>query len=706
MPNERYPGNSNYDPARYVDGQRGWRAFFFLVAFACVCGLAFRLILNPDRIKSWIIDGLAQQSTTVDIRFQAAFFRLAKGSMPAFAIELKEVDVFPSRECSLRAGIHINSFWLPLRVASLFEGRPRAGTLEAEKVDVDIDAMKARCPERVSQSTKSANSAETPKLKPSTPLRSRHAASITPGKPWWTPEQYTEFTRLIRGIRIHDVDIFFEGGSKKVSLSDLQLKAVKPSSQQVAGALSFNADVRIPPEIVFQEKVPELTVEALITANEAKATVSAPVSEGSLIATGHFAPAGGDELETEMKIAIRDVPLSTLIPLVTKSGVVSGAFNPKFMWLKCSAMVRGRFQGLLTENPLILEDCEIAGGGGSKISVSKATRRPDGSWEPFQVAIADFEISRLNETFDWHGPDGVFGNYGRLSGLAEISGSEKGRLKADIAGAQVRVVSRNVQALQKIDHLRAEIEVDGGSLKGNVPSIELSGGKFEGELSFNLTRGNAGQGRAEARVSTLRLSPESEKVLFQGQMANIDGRADARFLQGKLAGLTGSFGFHQLAGEDFKFEEMRAQLDFDPKRGEILVNLRTPKFEIGKNSWILQAVRPLFFMHEFDGDWQDIRSFSAKTRFIRGGGWRWENALLQMESGRVHVASNGGIDREHEIDGWVSVDFPQLKKLKWKLEGRLDSVEFKEDAAIFESLRDRKLIDDRVLGLAREKSGG
>ena len=163
------------------------RIFLFSLALSCLIGLAFRLFFNPDRIRGWAEEALAQQGAQVAIKFRGAELKLSRGWMPIFAVEMTGVEISPSRNCVLDPGLKIQRIWLPLNITSLIDGKLALGTVAAEDVVIDTDAAKAHCP-GATASTSPAGGRE-PASAPPTP-----AAKVANGSvvPWWTAKQLAD----------------------------------------------------------------------------------------------------------------------------------------------------------------------------------------------------------------------------------------------------------------------------------------------------------------------------------------------------------------------------------------------------------------------------------------------------------------------------------------------------------------------------------
>lgn len=678
--------------SRYVDGNAGWRFFFFSVVMGAILGLSFRLYFNPSKIKGWVETALAEQRAPADIRFQAASLRLANGALPFFAVEMRGVEVSLTTECRFEPGLKIERLWIPLSFSSLFTGRLAIGTIEGDGVVADIDTLKSRCGDAVA--TEEKTGAERKGGAKDTPSSSPETAAVnsSPAVAWWTSEQMAEIRSAVAGLRLSNVEVLFEEGTKKVYLSSLLI------SPDAEGEVRLESDLIVPPELIFGERLPPLRIEADARPDMAKVRIRAHFNEGEFLAEGRLAPAADGHLDAQITASLKNVPLSVLAPVALRSGIVNGTFQPRFMWMNCRAEVRGNFQGLLDYNPLHLENCEIAGGGGSNILLAKATRYPNGSWDPIRFEIKKIELRRIMETFGWQGPESIFSDYGRLSGTMEIPLKGKGRFEGFIEDAVIRFSSRKQLAFQNLKSMRADIRFKNDRLDGTLEGFEFVGGALDGQLEFTLTN-NFKNGHARARIRNMRLSENVQSLLFSGHLENAYGDAEATFQAGRLTDLKSLIHLRNLSGKDIAFEEASARTEFESASDGFRMSLAVPEFRVAKRSPLFGSTRALFFEHEFSGDWVSVRDLVLRAKFLKSGGLSWDSLQGSLEQGLIHIESAGRFTRDRTLTGWVSLDYPLVKKLRWKLSGQLPMPVLTDDSETLTKLKRASSVTNKALGL-------
>jgi hypothetical protein len=676
---------------RYVDSQAGWRALFFSAALACACGLGFRLHFSPERVKREVEAAIGTQRFS--LKFDAAELRLARGIVPEIAVVMSQVEFAPDARCA-EPSVTISSVVVPFRLLSLISGRPSVGIVHGDDLAVDLDLVKRKCD--------SDNAAvSTPSTPPSTltsavkvgASRVRGLASSAPPR-WWTPEQLKAVQAVVEGFEFARAKLLFENKTKNIYLEDFS--AVTEAG---ADSVSVSTGLRISPEVAYGETLPPFWIDAEATAESADVTIEARLSEGRLSLLAGFKPLSDGGVEIDAHAAVSSVPLSTLIPLLTKSGIASERFNPKFLWFNCAVDIKGPFQGLFDSSPMRLSSCMVEGGG-SRLAVAKATRLPNGSWEPFDVDLQTLDIRRVLETFGLQGPDGVASNFGRLSGLLEVRGSDEAHFNGALEGVDLRFSNRNSHAIQHVRKLAAKIDVTGGRAKGVIDGVELERGRFEGEIRIDMDR-RFHQGEVKVDVRELVFSDGVQRTMVNGHLGRISGKGSLGFEKGEVAKFQASVKLDDLEGDEIRAKEVAFTSDYSGE--DVSLNMKAPSLDLSRKSEVFSAIKDVFFGREW-GEWIALHDVVINSALPVGGGYRWDKAEGALESGKIHFLSVGSMNREHDIQGSITVDYPLAKKLKWSFVGRLPVLTLNEDSKALTDLRRRGRINATALGLTSLES--
>jgi hypothetical protein len=691
----------------YVDARSGWREFFVSLLIAAVLGLGFRLYFSPPRLKAWITTALEQQKRQMAHPFALSFndvqLRLSDGLLPQLAIVVTDVKVAPNPECHPEASVFIGELRLPFRLFSLLSGRAAIGVIGARDIRVDLDGLRAQCEltaARATLSTTPATSATSPTAKPPAksiklvglPMPAMAVTTNTPLKPWWTDEQFKTVRGFVEGLEFSRAVLQFENQQKEIYLDSFSALFMR------SGRVQLNTEVRIPPHVTYGEQLPPLRIEGEATNLRANLLVSARVSEGSLATTAVLTPAENQSLLMTAQMTVKSLPLSMLSPFMRKAGLADGRFQPKFLWLDCSAMISGPFQGLFQASPLKLEACRIEGDG-TDIQMERAERSPNGVWKPFDVSVLSLDLAKLFATIGVHGPDGVADDFGQLIGTIHVESAKSAAFKGQLRNANISFSNRKVRASQKIESATVNIGVTHDRVTAVFNDFSLVNGELAGGMTFDLER-DLRQGKVAVDIQKLRFDPAVQKVLVGGDLGLIEGFAKAKIEGAQISDFDSQLKIGATRASDYAFEKLTVAGD---REGEAppSISIDSPTFEINRSSMIFKAIEPLFFSHEFSQDSAAIALDQPhiELHILEKGVVEWAKTKASMAHGQILFSSSGTMNRDHQINGLLQVDYPKIKKLKWKLSGLLESPSLQGTGEEITQLKSRAEIDDKVLGL-------
>jgi hypothetical protein len=701
----------------YVDPNQGWRFFFVSIVISCVLGLSIRLHFSPAYIKNIVSKAISTQKFTLN--FARAELALSSGVLPLLALRLSQVELIPHPDCESEPSLRMAEVTVPFRILDLLRGHIAMGVVRGADLVVDLDLIKKNCLDTIEKPTgafASKGSRSAPSLTPinsAANLPGRSASSgvdlapktinppktINQGLQWWSAEQFAILQDMVDGFAFSRVEFQFEKKTKKVYLDDLRLGL---SSEK--DMVNLTGDLRLSPEVTFGEKVAPFAIDLTATANRADIRVATHLNEGRLDIVATLRPLENSALEIDANAALKSAPISLMVPLLVKAGIVSEAFHPRFLWFSCNGAIKGRFQGLFASSPLRLSDCSIEGGGGSRVALTSATRLPGGGWKPFFLQIENLDVRRALDTFSLQGPQGIANDFGRLSGKLEILGPEDGRFEGHLAGADLRFSRRSVRVHQGVRRVGLSGDIHHGEVHLVAAAIDLEGGEFKGGIELNLDH-HLERGQIKLHVEKLSFAPSVETLLVNGKLGSIVGEAQLNILNRRFNSIQGQWLLPKVVGRDYRFKNLEIKMATQEKGVELFI--RAPNFELAQNSEIANVVlnQPIFFEHDFDGDWMEVKEAQLRMLVSPQGMIDWDLSRASMEQGRIHLQSAGSVSSEKRVSGWVSVDYPLVKKLRWSAEGSLPNVTLIADSKNLIELRRRKKIDDEVLGLPVSAEG-
>lgn len=670
-----------HDPT-YVSQQPGWRLAFVSLVVAAILGLAFRVYFSPQRIKGWIEAELKRQPAKIDLQFKSAELRLARGALPQLAIRLTDVEGRAARSCAKTPGFRVSEIHIPFRLIPLFRGQVLVGTVHGGALSVDLDALRDNCERIEGAASVAQESASKQESKQDQKVGAAGPDALAVGgtvRPWWTPEQVRTVRNLVSGLRFDSVELKFERGRKHVVFEDLSARADLAND-----AIFVSTDVRVPPALLFDHQFPPFALEATIKPDAADVEIKGSLAEGNLNGLATLKAMRGD-VWIDAHLHATSVPLSALLPFARRAGWLDRDIRAKFLWLQCEASIRGRARGLFRENPLQVEKCAVEGESG-RVAVERATFGPGEKLEPFEIALAGVDIEKWLAMLGRKGPSGVMSKFGRLSGRVHVRSRDHLVFDGAWLDSQLLFSRRNVRVQQPVSEIRGRIErrlrwPEGGRGKdkqgrpeehwtATFNEIRLAGGKFDGQVAIEAN-GPLQAGSVDVDIRELRLHPDVEKLLLGGEWSGFRLQGRGALAEGRLGGFSGNLEISGIKGAEIRADKMSSRILLNTE-GQVKLDANIAEGEIRGGSRVVAVVAPVLLGHKFEEEWVAFKSAIAQiTIFNRD--LRWEKASVLLRNGQIWLTSAGLIQGQGDISGWVGVDFPKMKKLRWDLSGKGNS---------------------------------
>lgn len=706
---------------RYVDFDKGWRPFFLGLLIAAVLGLGFRLYFSPARLKSWVAAAVQDQKKKTNSHFAFAFdsaeLRLSRGWQPQFAVVLKGVKVAPAPDCRPEPSLQISELSLPLRVLPLVTKRKfSVGIVSAEGMTVDLDGLKDRC---VAKAGSAGNSSESMggASESATVKSSDKSSDEVP--PWWDDARVAQIETVVEGIDFSNVDIVFEKKSKHLFLDSLRAEVTSSTAARAsvgesarAATIDIATEVRIPPETSFGEKMPPLLIEGTVTSRRADVKISARVDEGEIEASAILTPQADKSLAIDAALGIGDLPLSTIVPLMRKVGLAGDRFQPKFLWMNCSAKIKGTFQRVFDHSPLYLDGCSLEGDG-TKLTLAQATRLPNGTWEPFTIRVEALDLGKFLKTVSAQGPDGISNQFGRVRGEIAITSAKEASFKGKLQSAELSFSSGRVRAHQGLDTADLSVTFDGDRFRGAIENVALRDGEAKGRVDLEFERGLR-KGTIRASLDRILFSPEVQSLLVHGKLGAMSGAVETKIEGGLVESLTSKIKFASTSGRDLRFDSVALEIELrgltadDKASGHAsdksaALTWFANGFELHAKSRYFEALKPVFLTHEFDSDWVPLENLKLESQIARSGLLTWKDIRATVERDQISIRSEGSMTRERQLAGEIEVDFPKVKNLKWTLSGSTALPILSESSKSLKDLKERVELDDQTLGLVKRR---
>lgn len=628
-------------------------------------------------------ENIGRSPIAVNLSFSTATLSLADGWWPEIGFLLERVEWRTAPHCQDAAPVQMKRMRIPIRLWPLLNGEALIAQAKIEDLSVDLDALKASCrngPIAASPVAAAAHNAA-PTATPTAIPGAQPAVVST-----IDPELRKQLQGIIRGIRVDRAEFYFENRMKSVVIEDF-------SAVWRGDDLEIATGVRFPPATVFGEALPPFVVSGFVRPQDISVDVRADLNEGTLEGSAQLHPiqqaAGGLELASEVRIAVADLPLSVVTPLLRKSGMVDDSFKPRFAWLDCAAEVKGTFSRLLIQSPVQISQCEVSGHIG-RVRVESALREPNGAWhavgkKAVEVNFEQVSIGKLLDAFAQEGPRGVFSEFGNFTGRVSVGSERSATISGEIKGAQLKFVSGGGSALQGLQLGRIEGELSERRLDLQISKVALDGGESDVTASVAADIGVSGVGRAMVKVigERLKFNSRVEKLLFTGPVKNLQVNTQLVVKNGQLDDLKLKLEASGIEGAEVVADIIRMRGSINRASSQpasVAVDLDAPTISLADESPIFKLLQPALF------DWRapegllktphqwTFRKLSLAGHFDEAGfTWTRANVELPVSSlagvKKIAFRSKGKFARDQQTEIELDALYPSQKRLRWSVSG-------------------------------------
>ncbi|MBL7688454.1 MAG: hypothetical protein JNJ49_10490 [Bdellovibrionaceae bacterium] len=662
--------------------QNGFRWFVVTLVISILFGFVLRQATSSRRMTEFLRKNLEHSQIAENLSFSEASLSLADGWWPEVAFLLERVEWRTAPSCQDAAPIQMKRMRVPIRLLPLMKGEAVVALAKVEDLTVDLDTLKTSCRkvETAAVSIAAVANSDQPRVEP-VPEVPKPAAPA----PTIEPEMRKRLQAMIRGLRVDRAELFFENRMKSVVLEDF-------SAVWSGDDLEVATGVRFPPATVFGEALPPFLVSGTLRPQDISVDVRADLNEGTLEGSAQLHPvrveSGAMELESEVRVAVADLPLSVMTPLLRKSGMVNERFKPRFAWLDCAAEVKGLFSRLLVQNAVHFSQCEVSGHIG-RVRVESALREPTGVWhapmgKDVEIVFDQLSIGQTLDTFAEEGPRGVFSEYGNFTGRLVIADARKASVSGELKGAQVKFASGGGSALQGVHLGRIDGALSAQHLDFQISKVALDGGETDMTAVVGADLGDQGIERATVRIDAehMKLNSRVEKLLFTGPVENLQLSTQLSFRRGEFDDLKLKLEASGLKGAEIEAEKIRMSGKMNRAAGgaAVDIDMDAPMVALTDRSPIFKLLQPALF------DWSapegllktahqwPFRKVSVKGR-LDDAGFTWARASVELPvdsiSGakKITFRSKGKIERAQLVEIELDALYPSQKRLRWSVSG-------------------------------------
>jgi len=658
----------------YVSQQKGWSISFFALVFAALIGLGIRFYFSNERVTAWLKSEMSKQNLPVELNFTQARLSLSDSGLPQLAVRVSGVRARDRRSCVDRDGVTVNEVTIPVHLTHLIlERRFSLGLIYGDEIVVDLDALRDRCAQVTAEVS--------PPAKPT--------SEVALIRDWYSPAALQRIQKLLKGVSFSRLRLKIENASKVLDFESLLVRSALGSD-----SVSVSADLRLSPELVWGQVLTPFAIEVLVKPRMADLEVRGQLGEGQVTGLANVTAAAGD-VSVDAHLSLNSVPLNALKPLLvaTRQFGDLARFQPRSTWLTCELSVMGLARQLFEKNPIVVEDCLLNGSAG-QVRVGRTAIGPNGKLSPVRVGFQDVDVLKFSEMFSLSAPKGIFSEFGLLTGQLEISSIEEMSLQATIRSAKLRFSRGGIRAAQIIDAIGLKLRRSAQGWFAQIQEVQLAEGRYQGLIELE-TDSAFSTGLLRVAVDDLAFAPAVQKLMVNGQWEKIKISGQAKIEAGQLGRFLAEVSMKGLKTEDLLIAEIDGRLRILDRQGELDLNI--PKGELRRDSKIFRTLTPIFMGHAMTEEWIPFQDAQGSLRLVERS-LSWERTRALLRGGQIWISSVGGLDPSDEFFGWIGVDFPKLKKMRWNLSGPWRDVRLKPNDFTLSQQRQGPL-NDRSLGI-------
>lgn len=641
-------------------------------------GGAIRAFFSPRQIEVWVSRTLEKENPPLHLRFAEGRLSLSKSGIPRLGLVFDQVHIQPKDYCKLNAELYVQQLYLPIEVLDFLKGKLRFREIEIEGAEMNLGV--GNCPSQAvaveaqpDLSEDKAQAAVEPleELEERTP-RSEVLSALNFFHHRWAQEMKNTTERL-EGLRISSLKLH-SGEKPLAEISNIRLDT--RSAEKFTLTASFQ--VQRFHGLVESFSPTELSLE--VDPDVLKFRLSQQIREGRVVAKGEVLLIS---LLYNLNLDWNYVPTRPLWDLTVRNAWLEDNLNwPREAWVSGSLQASGGAEEWKLTR-VQLKDGKIEGDLGV-IHVPEAEFRPfqNKKWlHPVRLQLDGLKMDSAFEMLGYKKLKGLFQSFGVFQGEFVLTDSENMDLIGDWRDLALRFSHHSVRHLQKFS-FRSQLARKDGRWSGKVSQIEIEDGNFEGELSFNLTDRDW-SGPLQVRIEDLQFSQPVQSLMFGGRAEAFEIYGQGQFLNSGLEKAEASVGVPGIDGQGWKLSGLKAQLNLKPEALDVKLNLK--ELQVESSHYLYPEMKPLYLDQKASQEQIRWSAIEMTLRFHEGI-WKWSKAMAKDTRQKVIFSSEGQWSDPNGFDGWISVDFPVLKLLKWELSGSVAKPRLQPSAKMLREL--------------------
>ena len=690
--------SSNFSSSKHtspVNPQSGWVLFLLGVLIATFVGGAVRAFFSPSQLAAWVETRLRQEDPKFNLAFDKIEFALSDGLLPAFGFRFTDLLISSKNPCVTRSQMQISSLYIPVKFFSIFSRKIRfsdirAGTIKysynpaicnaANTEESKNDDGVGPPPSPVNKSEDNGAIPKTNKVQAiQSFFKNRFTIELKKTRNWFD-SLTVDHIAVMKG---ENKDDWFTVDNLSTDLTD------KKNELELYAQISYLGGS------FFETKMEPVDANLILTSTEGHLSLSGKFKEGEVNSHLHV---NFNSENYDFQAQMKYLPLGDLILNTKGLQKLRSRVKQRLLWFSCSINATGDVneRKKLTLNA---QNCGVSGEAG-RIQSDKFQIMPfaEKKVEPFSVIIDKFSLKYLVELMGGKALSGLLTDSGKVSGVLNVDSHESLNFVGDVSDLEIMFTNQKRRRLQIVHDVSGKISLNKERLSGYIDKIDISGGKFEGILSFNVDR-HLSNGLMQLKIDSLQFADQISNLMFYGKASPLQIYGQAKFENGRVSEWRGNFGFAKVDGDDWSLDELKADSHFND--GKFEARVRVKSISANKNSLVYATLSPLYLRKINTVDVQlDDMIFNLE---ITSAGGKWFKFKGADNKNNLLFASSAQWDTDNQLSGWVSVDFPKKKLLNWDVAGQLNAPYFVPSIGLLEELAGKSSTVKLDKGMSEEK---
>lgn len=484
-----------------VSDQPGRFIFWGGLLICYILSSLLKFQITPEKISEELKRTSRQIHKSLDVDFESARLIFAKGWLPRFSLEVKNVRMVSNEACWLQPLINIKTLELPLSLVSFLKKRSPISDILIDDARVYFRGMPNDCKNDLAINIPEMKDIPKPE---SIPLgvslaESQSRASVPDSQPGEIEKVVVDrFHVAAKDIPI--VDFY---------LNNFELK-VKTSMPRI---FHFKAQTNF-----FKDHHGQYLSHALIEGNykEFPETLLSFAINGNWREGSYFAKAEFDAHSRKYKAdgEFRHLPLGTVLEQI------GGPIPTRQAWLSFRIQTNSDLSKGLRTPVEISKFVWESDFGDAEVPDLKIKSLDPLLVESTKISLKKFDLDQVIERKSNETIAKTFKHYGLWSGEILFDGSEKIQFSGDLQSTEINFTSQNNHAVQKVLGIRTQGLLHKKNLNLNLTKFEIENGSMDGKMELNWNFQNRTTS-ARVNLRKIELSPESLAVFSEDRSTTL-----------------------------------------------------------------------------------------------------------------------------------------------------------------------------------------